>query len=153
MYANYRYAAFLEKHQLDTTNSPVSRQRFNDFFTKDPVYPSDTCPICCKYKISIAGSKTPVEKDEFQLKRDLHQRKAESGQKIMSQNILDCESPQTDVCVLSNVLQKQMYIPALTHTQMYYSRQFTCHNLGIHLENEGKVFMYLCDVIAGERRK
>lgn len=150
------YNAFLEKHQLDVTKPPVSRQWFNEIFKKEfslafGAPRVDTCPTCDQYKISIAASKTPVEKNEFELKRDLHQRKAESAQKMMSQNIVDCKSPQSDVCVLSYDLQKQLYIPALTHTQMYYSRQFTCINLGIHFEDEGKGFMYLWDETAGKR--
>lgn len=44
-----------------------------------------------------------------------------------------------------------MYLPALTHTQMYYSRQFTCINLGIHFEDEAKGFMYMWDERSGKR--
>ncbi|CAH1966398.1 unnamed protein product [Acanthoscelides obtectus] len=150
------YNAFLEKHRLDGTKPPVSRQWFNEIFKKEfslafGAPRVDTCPTCDQYKISIAASKTPVEKNEFELKRELHQRKAESAQKMMSQNIEDCKSPDSDVCVLSYDLQKQLYIPALTHTQMYYSRQFTCINPGIHFEDEGKGFMYLWDETAGKR--
>lgn len=46
---------------------------------------------------------------------------------MISENILDCKSLQSDVCVLSYDLEKQLYILALTPTT----------------EDEGKCFMYM----------
>lgn len=34
--------------------------------------------------------------------------------------------------VISFDLQQQMYLPQLTHTEMYYAQQLACCNLGIH---------------------
>lgn len=61
------YTAFLEKHHLDTTKPPVSRQWFNEIFNKEfslafGAPRVDTCPSCDQYKISIAAAKNPVEK-------------------------------------------------------------------------------------------
>ena len=65
--------------------------------------------------------KIRLKKNKEQLKLDLHHRKAEAAQKMMSQNILDSKNPESDTCVLSYDLQEQMYIPALTRTQVYGS--------------------------------
>lgn len=82
------YNASLEKHQLHTTSSPVSWHWFDEICKKEfsltfGAPRVDTCHTCKKYKISIATSEPPVEKNEFQLKRDLRHRKAESAQKMM----------------------------------------------------------------------
>lgn len=46
-------------------------------------------------------------------------------------------------CVISFDLQKQFYIPSLTHTEMYYSRQLASVNFDIHHEDEGTGFFTL----------
>lgn len=45
-----------------------------------------------------------------------------------------------------------MYLPTLTHTQMFHSRrQFTCVNMEIHLEDEEKGMMFLWNETIGHK--
>lgn len=151
------YTAFLEKHGFAMQEKPpISRQWFNAIFNKEfnlSFAPPrvDTCSTCDAYKISISTSKTPQEKRLEEMKRELHHRKAEAAQKLMAQTAKDSQEPHSDTCVISYDLQKQVYLPTLTHSQMYYSRQYTCMNFGIHLEDEGRGFMYLWEETAGRR--
>lgn len=151
------YTAFLEKHELAVLDKPpVSRQWFNEIFKKEfcLVFAPprvDTCSTCDGYNISISTSKNPNDRRMEELKRDIHHRKAKAAQTLMAKTVKDSQEPNSDTCVISYDLQQQSYIPTLTHTQMYYSTQYTCINLGIHLEDEAKGFMYMWEELAGKR--
>ncbi|KAK9685249.1 hypothetical protein QE152_g38187 [Popillia japonica] len=151
------YTAFLEKHELAVLDKPpVSRQWFNEIFKKEfcLVFAPprvDTCSTCDGYNISISTSKNPNDRRMEELKRDIHHRKAKATQTLMAKTVKDSQEPNSDTCVISYDLQQQSYIPTLTHTQMYYSTQYTCINLGIHLEDEAKGFMYMWEELAGKR--
>lgn len=66
---------------------------------------------------------------------------------MISRNILDYKSPQSDVCVLSYNLQEQMYISALVYTRFIIIYMYES---GIHLEDEGKHFMNIWNETAGK---
>ncbi|KAJ8724304.1 hypothetical protein PYW08_015778 [Mythimna loreyi] len=69
----------------------------------------------------------------------------------MNKDGIKSRSHDSDIRVVQFDLQQQMYLPTLTHTQMYYSRQLACVNMGIHLEDEGKGIMFLWNETVGQR--
>lgn len=149
------HSAFFLKYTKNQIKPPVSRQWFNTIFKKEFNlsfgHPRvDTCPKCDLYKNEIKTAKNPVQKKEAELKRNLHRKKAKAAQDMMSN---DCKSAKLEdyPCVIAYDLQKQFYLPALTHTQMYYSRQIACVNFGVHLEDEGTGFFYFWDETTGKR--
>ena len=57
--------------------------------------------------------------------------------KILSQ------TPSSDTCVITVDLQKVLYIPSLTHCEMYYYRQLSCFNLCVHVCDTEDAYMCL----------
>ncbi|CAG4973726.1 unnamed protein product [Parnassius apollo] len=142
------YKGFLEKHRDGSTKPPVSRQWFNEIFLTEFNFSFkpprvDTCPTCDSSKIEIDTAPTEVVKDLAKQKLDFHHKQAVMARKLMNNDGADSKCPNSDVRVVQFDLQQQMYLPTLTHTQMYYSRQLAFVNMGIHLEDEGKGIMFL----------
>nr|CAD7426840.1 unnamed protein product [Timema monikensis] len=126
------YRAFLEKYCSECLpgRPPVTRQwyneifllRFNLSFARPKV---DTCSTCDSLAVKIkSGDQSAI------IEQELHHRRAESATKLMSSDMKN--APTSDAYVIAFDLQQQMYIPQLTHTEMYYSQQLAACNLGIH---------------------
>ena len=150
------YRGFIEKYTVDDKKPPVSRQWFHDIFLRDfnlsfgsPRV--DTCSACDRGKIAIDSSPTEQLKAVEKTKLELHHRQAEAAQKQMKVDIAMSMLPTSETQTVSFDLQQQMYLPYLTHSEMYYSRQLAIVNLGIHLENEERGIMFFWDETAGRR--
>ncbi|XP_072401628.1 uncharacterized protein [Diabrotica undecimpunctata] len=138
------YRAFLEKYCADyqpPNKPPVTRQWYNEIFISkfnlSFARPKvDTCSTCDSLAVQIkSGDKAAVTEQE------LHHRRAEAATKAMS---TETKNACTSNCyVLSFDMQQQMYIPQLTHSEMYYPQQLAVCNLGIHDSITGKGFMCL----------
>lgn len=151
------YKAFISKYWVNRTtkNPPVSRQWFNAVFKKSfrlsfgqPRV--DTCPKCDFLAVEIKKAKTRREKVSLKLQQEIHHRKAEAGITKMKGDRLLALQPEQPA-VISFDLQKQFYLPTLTHTNMYYSRQYVFVNFGIHLEDTNTAFFYVWDETTGKR--
>lgn len=133
------YKLFLAEYAPDHVGKPpVSRQWYNEIFLSKfnlcfRVPRVDTCGTCDSLNIKIKAGEAAAKTD-----LELHHRKAEAGFTAMSQDEA-CSDP--DAYVITFDLQQQMYIPQLTHSEMYYSQQVTCCNLGIHDSVQGKGLM------------
>ncbi|CAG9839877.1 unnamed protein product [Diabrotica balteata] len=51
--------------------------------------------------------------------------------------------PNSDVCTFSMDLQQVFSLPALIHSKMYYLRQLSVYNFGIHIGDNNGVFTFL----------
>lgn len=136
------YRTFFEKYcqEYSKSTSPVTHQWYNEIFlTKFNLRFQrprvDTCSTCDDLAVSLqAGDKSA------EVELDLHHRLAEATTKAMAHNT---KNPKTsNSYVISFDLQQQMYLPQLTHTEMYYAQQLACCNLGIH--NSIKETGYMC---------
>lgn len=138
------YRAFLEKYYAEyqpPNKPPVTRQWYNEIFLSKfnlafarPKV--DTCSTCDSLAVKIkSGEKAAVTEQE------LHHRRAEAATKAMSSETKNANT--SDFYVISFDMQQQMYIPQLTHSEMYYSQQLSVCNLGIHDSVTGKGFMCL----------
>ncbi|KAG8239570.1 hypothetical protein J437_LFUL019220 [Ladona fulva] len=96
--------------------------KFNLSFQSPKV---DTCSTCDSFAVKLKAGDTSVKVDQ-----DLHHRQAEAAFKAMSDDEKNAKS--SDAYVITFDLQQQMYIPQLTHSEMYYSHQVAGCNLGIH---------------------
>ncbi|KAJ8720798.1 hypothetical protein PYW08_006263 [Mythimna loreyi] len=150
------YKGFLAKHRDGSTLPPVSRQWFNEVFLtefnlsfKPPRV--DTCPTCDSFKVEIDSAPTEELKTLAKQKLDIHHKQTDMARDKMNKDGIKSRSHDSDIRVVQFDLQQQMYLPTLTHTQMYYSRQLACVNMGIHLEDEGKGIMFLWNETVGQR--
>jgi hypothetical protein len=100
----------------------------------------DTCKKCDLYKAEINYCTTSERKKELEREHEVHLRKAEAAKvylkKEMNQHDSSRESFTFD-------LQKVMSFPQLTTNEVYYSRQLSVYNLGIHSLNKGLGIMHV----------
>lgn len=54
---------------------------------------------------------------------------------------IDKLSPDQNVTCLSIDLQQVIPLPTLTHGEMFYLRQLSCYNLGVHVDKDDRAFM------------
>lgn len=78
-------------------------------------------------------------------KLQLHHRRAENVMKIIKVHVIS----QFPLSAVSMNLQQVLSL--LTRNQMYYLRQFSCYNLGVHVSETNKSHIFLWhDGISGE---
>uniref|UniRef100_A0A1B6LMA7 DUF7869 domain-containing protein n=1 Tax=Graphocephala atropunctata TaxID=36148 RepID=A0A1B6LMA7_9HEMI len=136
------YRAFLEKHSTEYNGKPpISRQWYHEIFlTKFNLSFSmprvDTCSTCDALNIRLKSGDASAKVDQ-----ELHHRRAEATTEAMSDDNKNAKT--SDAYVVSFDLQQQMYLPQLTHTEMYYSQQLACCNLGIHDSTKDQGCMFL----------
>lgn len=101
---------------------------------------TDTCRVCDRLQCEIKCTKSPISKTiVFQLEK--HQRKAEKAQALMKHDIAFSQQPHSDISVLCMDLQQVMFVPTLSHSDMFYKRQLSCYNFGVHLGDTNKAYM------------
>lgn len=108
----------------------VFRRDFNLSF-KPPR--KDTCQTCDRLKIEINAAEQ--NKDEATLRakklnQELHHRKVQLARSEMNDDVNNSKEGRTTM--ISFDLQKVMLLPKLTTGVVYYKRQLSCYNLGIH---------------------
>lgn len=99
---------------------------------------TDTCSTCDLLNTEI---KCQPGDNTIKKKLELHHRKAERSRAEMKKDHVNSQLPSSDTCTISIDLQQVLSIPALTHTQMYYLRQLSCYNLGIHVGDNNNVLL------------
>ena len=93
---------------------------------------SDTCSTCDLLHAKIKCNPTD-RKHKAAL--EPHKRKAEKAMIVLHEGKLLSQTPSSDTCMLTIDLQKVLYLPSLTHCDMYYSRQLSCFNLCVHVSD------------------
>lgn len=131
---NRLFEAYKIKHPATTVTYKFYRSVFlKDFprlsFKKPRV---DTCKTCDSLNIkSKLTDVTVAQQAKTQL--ELHHRQVENVFKAIKHDAANSTFPGSDTCTITIDLQKVFALPKLTHTSMYYSRQLSCYNFGIHV--------------------
>lgn len=128
------YREFLKNYCDSETNAKpnVSRRWYSDIFNKDfnlsfKQPRTDTCATCDRLNITMTSSSCN-EKEAANKASEEHHEEVNKSRKQLKEDI-----NSLSYCV-SFDLEQQISIPTLTHGAMYYSRQLSCSNLGIHDE-------------------
>lgn len=148
------YRAFLEKYCQELPQKPVSRQWYNQVFLTDfnlsfRVPRVDTCSTCDSLSTKVGNTGDNAEKKESQMALDFHHRRVECATQAMQADVRNAK--HSDFYVISYDMQQQIYVPQLTHSEMYYSRQLACCNLGIHDSDIENGFMCVWPETVGGR--
>lgn len=145
---NRMFLAYKKKYP----NSKVTYKYYSLVFQKD--FPnlrfgrprSDTCSKCDLYqnKIKSIPLTNPQRKQETQ-KLELHHRKAEKARVTMNTDITKSQTIDSEDNTISIDLEQVLFIPTLSHSDMFYSRQLSCFNFGVHLSDTDDAFMCIWD--------
>lgn len=135
------YMAYKDKYTDTKISCKYYRKVFKEDFPNFSFHPprTDTCKECdsltCLIKAKNAESRT------VETKLALHHTKYKAALGAMSQDIKGCVEPLSDYSVLSIDMQQVMFVPALTHSDMFYKRQLSCYNFACHLSDFNKAYM------------
>ncbi|KAK5640415.1 hypothetical protein RI129_011226 [Pyrocoelia pectoralis] len=104
---------------------------------------SDTCGICDKYTNKIKACDPGPEKKNLINALELHHRKSEKARLTMTHDMAGSQKINSDTNVVSIDLEQVLFLPTLTHSAMFYSRQLSCYNLDVHLSDTECAYMCL----------
>lgn len=107
----------------------------------------DTCKSCDDFSLKIHGADDENVKKEFEIQRELHQRKADSAR----ENLQNDSKRVDEAYILTFDLQKALAYPKLTTSVAYYKINLYLYNLGIHCFNNNTGYMNVWDEIEGGR--
>lgn len=136
------FTAFKTKYPESNIDKKFYRKVFlKDFpnlsFKKPRV---DTCKSCDILNMKSKNGSNPDSR-EAKLKLELHQKKANKAFETMRDDAISSTRPGSTTVNIVMDLQKVFPIPKLTHSDMYYSRQLSCYNFGIHVSNTAEGIM------------
>jgi len=132
-------------YKIQNPDSNVSIQFYRRTFLK--YFPTlsfrrprtDTCMTCDR--LHMQGKDKTIAGFNAIKQKELHLRKAEKAKTMMYKNMKDAQEPNSDTLVLCMDLEKVLFVPTLTHSQMYYSRQLSVYNLCLHVGDTRKSYM------------
>lgn len=120
----------IDKIPSQSLYEKVFRRDFNLSF-KHPR--KDTCHTCDRLKVELKAAEETKNEEQLKVKKlnqELHHRKVELARSEMKKDIES--SKEERATIISFDLQKVMLLPRLTTGVVYYKRQLSCYNLGIH---------------------
>ncbi|XP_050512608.1 uncharacterized protein LOC126888407 [Diabrotica virgifera virgifera] len=143
------YKLFCEKYP----QCNVSRRTYTDIFQSDfnlrfGLPRSDTCTFCDKMYIKLVATSDGPERKAILVDSELHHARAEAGYKALK---LDAEKANPQLVVLFTDLQQMLYCPTLTHSSVFYQRQYATYNYDIHDAGSNDATMMLWHESIGNR--
>ena len=94
----------------------------------------DTCKTCDLLFLRSKDKDLNVSR-KSKMELELHHRKTDKALKVIQEDNASSTLPGSDTCTITMDLQKVFSLPKLTHSSMYYSRQLSCYNFGIHVQD------------------
>ncbi|CAG9838892.1 unnamed protein product [Diabrotica balteata] len=124
------YKLFCAKYPQCSVSRPTYTDIFQlDFNLRCGLLCSDTCTFCDKIYIKLVVTPDGPERNAILVDSELHHARAEAGYKALK---LDAEKANPQLVVRFTYLQQVLYCPTLTHSSVFYQRQYTIHNYDIH---------------------
>ncbi|CAH1114636.1 unnamed protein product [Psylliodes chrysocephalus] len=96
-------------------------------------------------QVQISSSKTAKTQLE------LHHRKVEKSLAAIKEDTVVSQKPGSILSCITMDLQQVLFVPTLTHSDMFYLSQLSCYNFGIHLSNSNSAFMCMWNESVGGR--
>ncbi|KAK7603319.1 hypothetical protein V9T40_003318 [Parthenolecanium corni] len=137
------HAKFKEDNPGTVLSQRNYRRTFKQYFWNLSFHRprTDTCMTCDKFQIAKRG-------EPHNLKHitghETHLRQADTARKTMFQHMTATREPDSQTFVAAMDLEKVLFVPTLTHSQMYYSRQLSVFNLCLHAGDtrQGHMFVW-----------
>uniref|UniRef100_A0A6P7F869 Uncharacterized protein LOC114325933 n=1 Tax=Diabrotica virgifera virgifera TaxID=50390 RepID=A0A6P7F869_DIAVI len=139
-----------ENHPLiDPVSSRFYRDTFNKKFNIGFNPPkSDTCNFCDKTDIMELSNCDDLQRNQLQVAKELHLRRAKAVQKILKSYKSNNEDSVSAICI---DLQQTLPTPKLTTSVQYYKRKLWTYNFAVHDVKSGKCVMYMWNESTGGR--
>jgi hypothetical protein len=104
----------------------------------------DTCSKCDLLTAEVEYRIAKPQDKHAKNMLELHHKKAEKARKKIKRDTTLSQLPISDVCMFSMNLEQVLSLPSLNHNHMFYSRQLSCYNLGVHFgdSNKGHIFLW-----------
>ena len=142
---NRIYNAFKDLHPRST----IDRRLYIQYFEKE--FPNisfhkprvDTCRTCDGLKNQIAIAKCSAESTLKRQDLVAHHDISEKARSEMKKDIMLSTIPDTESSVISIDLQQVIMLPNFTHSDMFYLRQLSVYNFGVHFHNANQS-PYMC---------
>ena len=127
------FKAFTEKYPSSIVTYRYYRKVFDSDFPelKFERMTVDSCKMCDNLKAALTIATTKNYKKEAERDLELHHRKAQKVQDYMKDDLLRAQNPSVSTICMD--LQQVMVVPILTDSSMFYSRQLSTYNLGLHI--------------------
>lgn len=140
---NRLYRAFKALHPESIVTYKFYRDTFRKYFKnlKFGRKRVDTCSTCDLLSTQVRAN--VANKHELSVKLKLHQAKANKALDTLKHDIILSQRPNSDTCTATMDLQQVLVTPTLTHSQIYYSRQLSNFNLGVHIGDTNDAYMCL----------
>lgn len=103
----------------------------------------DTCKDCDRLKIRAQQRNEEGRQAKSALEE--HHRIVEESLHQIQQDFTSSTLPNSTATTLTMDLQKVFLLPKLTHSSMYYARQLSCYNFGIHIADSNGAVMCIWD--------
>lgn len=123
---------FLEKYP----DSKISLRTYHDIFKSKfnlrfGLPRSDTCSYCDKLFNKLSSTSDERERKEIENESKIHHMRAEAGYKTLRQDT-EMAKVNPNYVVLCTDLQQVLFCPNLTHSSIFYQRQFSTYNYAVH---------------------
>lgn len=138
---NRLHKAFKERNPESLVNYRFYRsvflKDFADLSFKRPR--TDTCKTCDRLhcEVQAKNERSEIAKREL----EVHHRRAEVATTSMNSDILLAQEPGSTISVVSIDMEQVLFVPTLTHSEMFYLSQLSCYNLCINLADNKKSYM------------
>jgi hypothetical protein len=103
---------------------------------------SDTCQKCDSYYVKLLNAADETERNKILIESELHHRKAEKSYSTLKEDS-ELAKNNSNLIVLTTDLQQVLFTPSLTHSNVFYQRQYSCYNYGVHDAANGNATMHL----------
>lgn len=138
---NKMFALFQTKYPNVNVKLHIYREIFRgDHNLRFGVPRSDTCKTCDKLYIKRIAAETDEERKQIEIESELHHRKSEKAYATLKLNE-DAAKVNSNLVVLAVDLQQVVFTPNLTHSDIYYQRQYSNYNFCIHNLGTSQVTM------------
>ena len=141
LYKNYRNHYCKENNLRPVSEDKYSRIFTEDFNTSFQCPKSDTCLTCDGLNVKIAATKGN-ESQIFINEKELHMRKAECGQKNIS-DYTEIARNNPNYHVITFDLQQALPTPKLSTGPAFYKRKLWTYNFSVHSCGTGHVNFFV----------
>ncbi|KAJ8930801.1 hypothetical protein NQ314_016357 [Rhamnusium bicolor] len=126
------FELFHEKYKEPKIKLHFYRDVFNeDLNLRFGIPRSDTCARCDLLYAKLVNAENEDERKNIKTESELHHRNAEQAYQTLKE---DTERSKNDpsIVVICMDLQQVLFSPTLTHSNIFYQRQFSTYNFCIH---------------------